>query len=275
MANLLVQMQARRAIAGISRPMVQLSKIEPVAHKPFVATYDMSAQYMGQLRNAKQFYYGFTVPLPVPFHPATLRPSQWAITRALHRFKNYASSGSWSFAVVLTSLKAGSADFLAQKYVEKRDEIDMKRLAVFTAFGAIYSGTMNHFLYTKYYPIWFRGNNVGSAIRMNFTDNFINTPFLFFPTLYLLKEKIIGGGSVWDAFAKYRAEWYEGCKTAWGIWIPMHVITFGVVPTSLRTPFTTVISFFYYCSVSLQQARFDERRKLLEADVENELKKQN
>jgi len=272
MANL--QMQARKAVAGIARPRLSWAHVEAVKHKPFGCTSDMPRHMIRELRNVKNFYYGITLPLPVPLH-STEQASQTLVQRLLSNqrltsFRTWLKTSPWSFAVIIATTKAGTADYMAQKYIEGAETIDKRRLALFCMFGATYSGTLNHFLYVKVYPYFFGVRSFANTVRMNFMDNFVNTPFVFFPTLYVLKEAIVSRGTLSDAFTKYKAELYRGCRESWELWIPVHFITFGVIPVWMRTAFTTVFSFVFYTRVSMQQHKFDIKRRELEESLEIE-----
>lgn len=58
-------------------------------------------------------------------------------------------------AVMVATVKTSVADILVQKQLEMREEIDWKRVALFTVFGAAYFGGFQYFLYVKCFSWWF------------------------------------------------------------------------------------------------------------------------
>lgn len=184
------------------------------------------------------------------------------------KYINYIASRhplKFGFGTAVT--KAVSADIVAQKLIEGKEELDFKRTGLFFCFGAFYSGIICNALYSRIYPFLFQSrfhklNAFASAV----SDNFINTPFILFPTLYAMKEIFFVGGTLQTAYKKYKAEIWEACLTGWKIWIPAHCVTFGVVPTHLRLPYVSCVSFFFFTIISLQQNQFENRRQTAELE---------
>lgn len=158
---------------------------------------------------------------------------------------------------VTAVVKAVSADIVAQKVIEKREKLDFKRTAVFFCFGALYSGLICNVLYSRIYPAVFATRSTKlNAILSAACDNFVNSPFIMFPLLYVLKS----GGQVKEALMKYKQEAWEACQTSWKIWIPAHCVTFSLIPYHLRLPYVSCVSFVFFTVVSLQQNVFEQRR---------------
>jgi hypothetical protein len=179
-----------------------------------------------------------------------------------NRARSFARAHPWKLSLVLSTTKAVAADLVAQKVVERKEYIDRRRVAVWATFGAVYGGTICHCLYQVVFPRLFPIASVANTIKMNLCDNFLNTPFIFFPCFYTIKEAILSRGTATSAWTKYKDELWEGCVASWYIWIPAHLVTFGVVPVYLRISFATVVSFLFYVVVSFQQSGFDEQRTL-------------
>lgn len=107
------------------------------------------------------------------------------------------------FQMIFCTAQAGASDFLIQKYVEKRKNIDLERNAVFIAFGAVYLGGFQYLLYSIWMPRWFPHAKVWAdmAIRKKWKDwkglkvlgaqialdNFVHNPFIYFPVFYCFK----------------------------------------------------------------------------------------
>jgi len=116
----------------------------------------------------------------------------------------------YAFNIGLATVKTSCCDILVQKYIEKRDEIDWKRNAVFVAFGCAYLGVFQWFIYVTLFKKWFPQtvkfanqpwrekikNKAGMkdlAKQVAF-DNFVHYTFIYFPVFYCFKEAIQGTG---------------------------------------------------------------------------------
>ena len=106
-------------------------------------------------------------------------------------------------------------DILVQKYIEKRDEIDWKRNAVFVAFGCAYLGVFQWFIYVTLFKRWFpqtakfanqpfrekirNKEGLRDLCKQVAFDNFVHYTFIYFPVFYVFKEAIQGTYSVWGS----------------------------------------------------------------------------
>lgn len=185
------------------------------------------------------------------------------------RYFNYmAKTHPWLVGGSIATTKAVLADIVAQKMIEKKEQLNYRRTGLFFAFGVIYSGIICNALYRIVYPTLFSSRIPQlNAICSSMADNLINTPFILFPTLYILKECLLEkAGSVKKAWQKYKSEIWEVTVTGWKVWFPAHMITFGLVPVHLRLLFVSSVSFFYFTIISLQQSALKAKRERL-ADI--------
>jgi hypothetical protein len=60
-----------------------------------------------------------------------------------------------TLAIGVATVKTAAADILVQKQAEQREHLDVRRLALFTAFGACYFGAFQYFLYVRCFSWWF------------------------------------------------------------------------------------------------------------------------
>jgi hypothetical protein len=164
-----------------------------------------------------------------------------------------------------TGLKTTAADIFAQKVVEKKEEIDWRRNAMFTTFGFLYLGGFQYYLYNVKFAQWCgaitrMSGHLGSAPFKTFLDQFIHHPLLYFPTFYALKATIeqrplIEGAD--SALARYRSEIFQSCQALWSVWVPAQIINFTFVPRHLRIPFVAATSFGWTIILSVMQGAFD------------------
>mmetsp|Transcript_8372 Transcript_8372/g.20845 ORF Transcript_8372/g.20845 Transcript_8372/m.20845 type:complete len:245 (-) Transcript_8372:771-1505(-) len=170
----------------------------------------------------------------------------WAPLRAydVAAKKNPATVG-----IMTTLIKTSAADVFAQKIVEKREEIDWRRNAVFGAFGFAYLGVWQYYLYTNVFTritpaiqavVGPRG--VGAALT--FIDQCIHHPVLYFPCFYLLRGGMAGEAPA-ESLGKYKVDAWENMKALWAVWVPAQLVNFSVVPMHLRIPFVAGVSFMW------------------------------
>lgn len=172
------------------------------------------------------------------YHKLPIAHQRYSIRRTNHYFKKTVKQ--WPIMVGLTSTKAGLADLFTQVYIEGNQELNYTRLFAWFSFGSIYSGTLCHFLYTYLYPT-FLPNTIFKLVLIN---NFINTPFIFFPVLYTIKYVVLD---------QTNFNLFQDCLLSWKIWVPVDIITFTIIPLYFRLPFSTMVSFLYYCVISFEK----------------------
>ena len=69
----------------------------------------------------------------------------------------------FKFGVVFSGFKTSLSDYLVQRYVEKRDQIDWRRNAMFASFGFFYLGCVQ---YSIYVPLFSRLFPTAEAFAM-------------------------------------------------------------------------------------------------------------
>lgn len=177
----------------------------------------------------------------------------------------------FAFGVAVTSGKTCGVDLMVQKFVEKRENIDWKRNMTFGAFGILYQGIWQYYLFNRLMPIITPGafafaektivqkmkdiRGMKDVMIQNLVENGINNTFLFFPCFYTLKE-VIGGGasltaSVAQGLSRYRTNFWSDITACWSLWIPAQTINFAFSPAWARVPFVACVSALWTGYVSL------------------------
>ena len=182
-------------------------------------------------------------------------------------YNSMAKISPFTTGFLTTGLKTTAADAFAQKVIEKRQDIDWRRNAMFTTFGFFYLGGFQYYLYNVKFVQWapmFKRNfgHYGSAMIQVFLDQFVHHPLLYFPTFYALKATIeqrplIEGRN--SAVTRYQAEISDSCKALWAVWVPAQIVNFTFVPTHLRIPFVAATSFGWTVILSVMQGSFDAK----------------
>ncbi|KAK9789228.1 hypothetical protein WJX73_004317 [Symbiochloris irregularis] len=171
----------------------------------------------------------------------------------------FRSFGSWylksaqqhPFATAFwtSGIKTSAADLIAQKVVEKREELDWSRHLGFVAFGFLYLGSVQYYLYNVKFVQWCGGitaqvGHAGVAPLKTLMDQGIHHPFMYFPVFFLTQSLVAQKPHPIEYAAnKWKNEVWESCKALWMLWVPGQIINFAVVPRYLRVPFAAGISF--------------------------------
>lgn len=179
----------------------------------------------------------------------------------------------FKFGMAFSSFKTTFCDFMVQKYVEKREEVDFRRLGFFFAFGLGYLGGVQYSIYVPIFGRLFPGAAGFAAkpiaekmadvagqravVAQVFLDQFVHHPIIYFPTFYACKE-ILAGGSASDGLRKYATNWSEDCVALWKLWIPVMAVNFSVMPMWGRIPVVATASLLWTCIISYMRGSFDE-----------------
>ncbi len=172
----------------------------------------------------------------------------------------------FTFQALFATGKTAISDLVVQKVIEKKEEIDWKRNAVFAAFGFGYLGLAQWFFYVTCMKRLFpkMGEFASKPLREKLKDgpglralvgqvgfdNFVVTPFFYFPFFYVFKQSIQGdldlsnmdwGGIGADAWAKYRKNMYEDWAAMWSLWVPGDFIIYAI-PVWMRLPANHLLS---------------------------------
>lgn len=93
-------------------------------------------------------------------------------------YNRAAVTGPFKTAVLTSLVKTSAADIFAQKVVERRENIDWQRNAVYSTFGFAYLGCFQYYLYNIKFAKWCKGiidnfGRVGMPIIKVGLDQFI------------------------------------------------------------------------------------------------------
>ena len=160
-------------------------------------------------------------------------------------------------SMAVTCSKAGAADFLVQRFIERREDLDRRRLATFFAFGFFYQGGFQYFLFNRVFERWFPGQSFRAIVQKIVTTNLIADPVFFFPTFYTIKEGLgrdpkeaFSFDTVTTALRNYYGNCFNDWRNTWSFWLPGHCITYGLCPIHLRMPWVALSSFGYVALLS-------------------------
>eukprot|EP00927_Polykrikos_kofoidii_P003862 TRINITY_DN11551_c0_g2_i1.p1 TRINITY_DN11551_c0_g2~~TRINITY_DN11551_c0_g2_i1.p1 ORF type:complete len:218 (+),score=33.17 TRINITY_DN11551_c0_g2_i1:52-705(+) len=171
------------------------------------------------------------------------------------------------FGCGLSALKTTSSDYIVQRFVENKENINWRRNFVFFSWGLLYLGGVQYFIYG---PLFTRhlfpsaaafvakpfreklADRAGQLVvsKQVALDQLVHHPFILYPTFYQVKE-LIEGGSVAEGLRKYRKNLTEDMMVTWSIWVPAFFVNFSICPIWMRVPFVAGVSFVFMSIFSM------------------------
>lgn len=192
----------------------------------------------------------------------------------LNAIDQFFVSSPYTAAALVCGVKASAADAVAQfqewktslgkrKTDEEEEEeeeaedtvsieADFKRNAAFVAYGALYQGLTQEFIFNHLYPVWFGAGTQWTVVLSKVAFSLlVQTTLLTLPSLYLIKG-IIERTGVKDALGKYvnDVKNQKLLQKFYYLWGPVLTMTFSVVPQQWRVTFIAVVSFFWLIILS-------------------------
>lgn len=156
---------------------------------------------------------------------------------------------------------------LVQRFIEKKEQIDWKRNAIFWVFGGVYLGGVQWFIYVTLFKRLWPGmttfaaqgwteklrnvqglRDLGKQVAF---DNFVHYPFIYFPVFYVFKQSIQGdvadldaGAVLCSAMSKYRQNAAEDNVKMWMLWVcALTLAALAMLPTlGTLTMLTTLVT---------------------------------
>ena len=139
-------------------------------------------------------------------------------------------------------------DSFTQLTVEKKDMLDLRRLACFTSFGFLMGAGPIYAWMGVLMPRLIQPRLSSTVARCGafaFGDILLFMPFVYFPSFYTLREFIYHGDAegvtaehlVHRAAAKMRSGFLEDMRSATMVLLPQDILMQTMVPPHLRVPF--------------------------------------
>ena len=181
---------------------------------------------------------------------------------------------------LVATAKGVLADVSSQAIMQRDEPYNSRRTISFALWNGLYCGIGVFLLYSVLLPrIWPTRLATGAwhplarrhiAFSVGF-DNLFATPCLCLPTYYACNALVQSSRQeiatrpahiLAGAMRTYLSEARETLRLSLGIWIPVHLLTFTVVPVELRTHWVATCSFLSLSFMSLLQASLEKRRPL-------------
>tara|TARA_B100000513_G_scaffold117719_1_gene51734 strand:- start:1336 stop:2157 length:822 start_codon:yes stop_codon:yes gene_type:complete len=190
------------------------------------------------------------------------RSGSMLVRPALQRLSQVVARRPWSAACASATIKTTLADLMVQSCIEKRAELDRKRTATFAIFGCCWMGAGQYFLQCRVIEALLPGRSLMLTAGKVALDQFVHAPFLFFPFFYCVDAAVQGRPIIEHTARRYRAEIVATLQANWCLWLPAMFVAFKLVPTHLRVPYVSAVSFVWTSIMSALQGSFSKQEAL-------------
>jgi len=187
------------------------------------------------------------------------------LLRPFHALNAEMRAHPFKTCLVVTTVKAGLADLMVQQCIERRTEVDRRRMCTFVLFGAAYQGCFQYWMFNVLFERLFPGSGMAITLKRVLVTNLVGDPIFFFPVFYTMREALATPpgetfqlDSVRSALSKYRSNCWEDWRNTWAVWFPCHMVTHGLCPPHLRMPWVAGISFGYLSLLSWTRGAVNE-----------------
>lgn len=173
--------------------------------------------------------------------------------KAFTRFDAWAVRNPKLAAGATGVVLGGGGDACAQLLVEHRsyEEYDGRRTLGVVVFLGTYVPTIQYTMYTRILDPCITVARFGRATPAvkAVADSLMCTPAVYVPCYYFTTLSVRGRDFEMIK-ATLRREWLKSCIAGCKIWMPANVVTF-MLPSYLRIPFMSVVSFFWQMRLAL------------------------
>jgi len=191
----------------------------------------------------------------------------------------------FSAQIFIATTKTAAADLITQTCIEKKkwEDVDWKRVSVFTLFGFVYLGVIQWGIYVVAYKRIFKHmdkfcnqsvreklkNKAGmmEVVQQIAIDTVLICPLLYIPLYYVLKKGVersspdtfiqLDKETVSEAMGTYKKNFFEDNFGMLFFWLPADVVIYSV-PLWLRLPLNHTVSFAWCCIMSFVRGGSDD-----------------
>eukprot|EP00931_Biecheleriopsis_adriatica_P105833 TRINITY_DN80357_c0_g1_i1.p2 TRINITY_DN80357_c0_g1~~TRINITY_DN80357_c0_g1_i1.p2 ORF type:complete len:187 (-),score=41.23 TRINITY_DN80357_c0_g1_i1:47-607(-) len=156
-----------------------------------------------------------------------------------------------SVAFATCYVKGAASDFVAQKVIERKEELSLKRNCAFSLFSAAYLGIGQHYMYNvAFAKIFGTSMELRVGIQKVIADATVHVPFIYLPLYYMFEDTALGVGTPASGLQRWRAELWDTMCAYWKIFPAFHLFNFTVTPVELRIGLIACVSFVWLIVLS-------------------------
>jgi protein Mpv17 len=139
-------------------------------------------------------------------------------------------------------------DLLAQKFLDKKKDIDWARLIRLASFGLIVHGPTGHFFY-GFLDGKMPGAGPATVATKVAIDQIVWNPI--FGCMFFTYMTLAEGKTFEDVVAKIKSDLWTAVRGSWTVWPIAHTINFAFIPNSQRLLYINSIQIFYNMFLSV------------------------
>mmetsp|Transcript_15734 Transcript_15734/g.46946 ORF Transcript_15734/g.46946 Transcript_15734/m.46946 type:complete len:192 (-) Transcript_15734:22-597(-) len=174
----------------------------------------------------------------------------------------------FAFGALTCTVKTATCDVMIQTCVEKKEEIDPTRVAVFTTFGFLFLGCWQFSLYNILFPRMFPsvegfltmplrerlrdGRGLRCVGYQVLIENFGNNVCLYFPCFYSVQAWYEGRDAAYG-LRKFQSNFRDDAAEILEFWVPVQTCNFFLSPLWMRVPITSAASLLWTSHVSFSR----------------------
>ena len=181
-------------------------------------------------------------------------------TQMLTSFRRVSSRWPLRTSFALCFVKGVASDAVAQRVVEQKDTICVKRNLAFSVFSGAYLGCVQHHIYNITFTRLFGSSTAPLvALQKCAADYFVHVPLLYLPSYYAFQGCVLGDGA-WGGIRRlYDMDTDSGSmpelqkvmrQYTW-VFPLVHIINFTLTPVELRVGVVAGASFVWLVALSV------------------------
>lgn len=190
------------------------------------------------------------------------------LNKNLDKLVNFPKKNPFVSNLLLGTIKTSGCDLIVQKYIEKKENIDIKRNLIFSSFGFFYLGFAQWFIFMNVFGRFFPGmskfanqsfkdklknkDGIKLMLKQVAADNLLHNPFCYFPCFYLCKEIVKCENReliLQNTIKTYKSNFWEDNMKIIMVFVPCDILAFSA-PIWLRFPIIHIASFVWTCYLS-------------------------
>eukprot|EP00931_Biecheleriopsis_adriatica_P059488 TRINITY_DN35604_c0_g1_i2.p1 TRINITY_DN35604_c0_g1~~TRINITY_DN35604_c0_g1_i2.p1 ORF type:complete len:248 (+),score=38.71 TRINITY_DN35604_c0_g1_i2:48-791(+) len=167
------------------------------------------------------------------------------------RYRELNKSLPFTMAFLLYSSKAAGCDIFAQKVIEKRKQLEARRMIAAALFGGVYAGCVQHFIFNRVFTVLFgSAGSIATGAKKTMADALVQTPLMWLPT-FLAFDEVLCHGSIVGLKDRWCREVGPTMKLYAMMWPAVHLYNFAFVPVELRMTVIAAASLVWLTGTSI------------------------
>lgn len=170
---------------------------------------------------------------------------------AFSRYRTLSQASPFLMGFGVCFAKGIIADTLAQKVIERRRDLDLRRMLAMALFSGTFCGCAYHVIFnTVFTRLWGTARSLSNLFAKVAADGLVVFPLLYMPT-YFFFDETVRFCSMSNIAARWSNEMDETMRNYVKIWPATMVCVFTIVPVELRVSFIAGVSLVWLIILSV------------------------